>query len=427
MMEKFHHSACDTDQLALWTQLKSISHSHQSISLPDCSEFIFGVQQSCWQVCVQPGYPFTHQLLCRKYSFSEYLLVPSEMSSLSGKVQTVLGLVEPSKLGRTLTHEHLTMTFDFCYHPPSPSHEATSKEPIMLKNLFWIQKNPYSHKENLQLNQETDAVKEELLYFKAKGGGTLVENTTTGISRDVQTLKCLAEQTGVHIISGAGFYVDATHSPETRAMSVEQLTDVLLNEILHGADGTSIKCGVIGEIGCSWPLTESERKVLQATAHAQAQLGCPVIIHPGRNAGSPFQIIRVLQEAGADVSKTVMSHLDRTIFDKQELLEFAQLGCYLEYDLFGTELLHYQFNPDIDMPDDNTRIRRVRLLVNEGYEDRILMAHDIHTKHRLMKYGGHGYSHILTNIVPKMLLRGITENAIDKILIENPQRWLTFK
>ncbi|KAG8515927.1 Phosphotriesterase-related protein [Galemys pyrenaicus] len=349
------------------------------------------------------------------------------MSSLSGKVQTVLGLVEPSKLGRTLTHEHLTMTFDFCYHPPSPCHEATSREPIMLKNLFWIQKNPYSHKENLQLNQETDAVKEELFYFKAKGGGALVENTTTGISRDVQTLKWLAEQTGIHIISGAGFYVDATHSPETRAMSVEQLTDVLLNEILHGADGTSIKCGVIGEIGCSWPLTESERKVLQATAHAQAQLGCPVIIHPGRNASSPFQIIRVLHEAGADVSKTVMSHLDRTIFDKQELLEFAQLGCYLEYDLFGTELLHYQFNPDIDMPDDNTRIRRVRLLVNEGYEDRILMAHDIHTKHRLMKYGGHGYSHILTNIVPKMLLRGITENAIDKILIKNPQQWLTFK
>uniref|UniRef100_G1LUY4 N-acetyltaurine hydrolase n=1 Tax=Ailuropoda melanoleuca TaxID=9646 RepID=G1LUY4_AILME len=302
------------------------------------------------------------------------------MSSLSGKVQTVLGPVEPSKLGRTLTHEHLTMTFDCCYYPPPPCHEATSQEPIMMENLFWIQKNPYSHKENLRLNQETEAVREELLYFKAKGGGAVVENTTVGISRDVKTLKWLAEETGVHIISGAGFYVGATHSPETRAMSVEQLTDVLINEILRGADGTSIRCGVIGEIGCSWPLAESERKVLQATAHAQAQLGCPVIIHPGRNPSAPFQIIRVLQEAGVDISKTVMSHIDR-----------------------------------------------VRLLVDEGYEDRILIAHDIHTKHRLMKYGGHGYSHILTNIVPKMLLRGITENALDKILIENPKQWLTFK
>uniref|UniRef100_A0A5F9D2K5 N-acetyltaurine hydrolase n=1 Tax=Oryctolagus cuniculus TaxID=9986 RepID=A0A5F9D2K5_RABIT len=302
------------------------------------------------------------------------------MSSLSGKAQTVLGLVEPSQLGRTLTHEHLTMTFDCAYYPPPTCHEATSKEPIMMKNLFWIQKNPYSHKENLQLKEETAAVREELLHFKAQGGGAVVENTTCGIGRDVRTLQQLAAETGVHIIAGAGFYIDATHSPETRAMSVEQLTDVLINEILHGADGTDIKCGVIGEIGCSWPLTESEKKVLQATAHAQSQLGCPVIIHPGRNPRAPFQIIRVLQEAGADISKSVMSHLDR-----------------------------------------------VRLLVEEGYEDRILVAHDIHTKHRLMKYGGHGYSHILTNIVPKMLLRGITENALHKILIENPKRWLTFK
>uniref|UniRef100_A0A8C5P407 N-acetyltaurine hydrolase n=1 Tax=Jaculus jaculus TaxID=51337 RepID=A0A8C5P407_JACJA len=349
------------------------------------------------------------------------------MSSLSGKVQTVLGLVEPNTLGRTLTHEHLTMTFDCFYYPPPLCYEAISKEPIVMKNLFWIQKNPYSHKENLQLNQETEAIREELLYFKAKGGGALVENTTSGLSRDVRTLKWLAEQTGVHIIAGAGFYVDATHSAETRAMSTEQLTDVIVNEVLHGADGTSIKCGIIGEIGCSWPLTENEKKVLQATAQAQAQLGCPVTIHPGRSPASPFQIIRILQEAGADISKTVMSHLDRSIFNKKELLEFAQLGCYLEYDLFGTELLNYQLNMDIDMPDDNKRIRRVRFLVDEGYEDRILIAHDIHTKHRLMKYGGHGYSHILTNIVPKMLLRGITESVLDKILIENPKRWLTFK
>lgn len=349
------------------------------------------------------------------------------MSSLSGKVQTVLGLVDPSKLGRTLTHEHLTMAYDCSYSPPPPCHEAASQGPILMKNLFWIQQNPYSHKENLRLHQETEAVKEELLYFKANGGGAVVENTTTGIRRDVQTLKWLAEQTGVHVIAGAGFYVGATHSPETRATSVEQLTGVLTNEILHGADGTTIKCGVIGEIGCSWPLTESERKVLQATAHAQEQLGCPVIIHPGQSPSAPFQIIRVLQEAGADISKTVMSHLDRSILDKKELLEFAQLGCYLEYDLFGNNFLNYQFNLNIDMPDDNKRIRRVRLLVEEGYGDRILMAHDIHTKHRLMKYGGHGYSHILTSIVPKMLLRGLTEAALEKILIENPKRWLTFR
>ncbi|NXD15966.1 PTER protein, partial [Nothocercus nigrocapillus] len=349
------------------------------------------------------------------------------MSSLGGKVQTVLGLVEPDQLGYTLTHEHLSMNYTCCYFPPAPSQEPLSEGPIEMKNLFWIKQHPYSHKENLLLCQETAAVKEELLLFKAAGGGTIVENTTVGIDRDMNTLKKLAEETGVHIIAGAGFYVDSTHSSHTQAMTVEQLTGIIVDEMLRGADGTDIKCGVVGEIGCSWPLTPSEQRVLQAAAQAQAQLGCPVIVHPGRSSDAPFQIVRILQEAGADISKTVMCHLDRTIFDTKKLLEFAELGCYLEYDLFGVEFLQYQFQPSVDMPSDNERIARIRSLIDEGYEDRILIAHDVHTKHRLLKYGGHGYSHILKNIVPKMLIRGVSQSQIDKILRENPKRWLTFK
>lgn len=57
----------------------------------------------------------------------------------------------------------------------------------------------------------------------------------------------------------------------------------------------------------------------------------------------------------------------RTIFDKKKLLEFADLGCYLEYDLFGTEFLHYHFHPEIDMPSDNDRITRYLLPCSLSY------------------------------------------------------------
>ncbi|XP_043541658.1 phosphotriesterase-related protein-like [Chiloscyllium plagiosum] len=117
----------------------------------------------------------------------------------------------------------------------------------------------------------------------------------------------------------------------------------------------------------------------------------------------------------------------RTILERDKLLEFAKLGSYLEYDLFGVELLNYAFCPVVDMPCDIERINWIRFLTDEGYGDNLLMAHDIHTKNRLTKYGGHGFSHILTNIVPKMKQRGIPQSAIDKILVENPKRWLTFK
>lgn len=365
---------------------------------------------------------------CNRQAARDFQLVlPKKMPGLSGKVQTVQGLIDPSQLGRTLPHEHLALSFACCYSPPAPGQEERSEMPIAMSNMHWLQQNPYSHRGNLLLNEEAEVVKEELLQFKKAGGGTIVENTTTGICRDVKTLRRLSQETGVHVIAGAGFYVGATHSPETQNMTVENLTGILVNEILHGADGTDIKCGVIGEIGCSWPITESEKKVLRATAEAQTQLGCPVIIHPGRDVDSPFQIIKILQEAGADISKTVMSHLDRSIFDPNKLMEFARLGSYLEYDLFGTEFLNYALNPTIDMPCDNERIQRIRFLVEEGYEDKLLISHDIHTKNRLTKYGGHGYSHILTNIVPKMNQRGFSQCVIDKILVGNPKRWLTFK
>ncbi|XP_076152153.1 N-acetyltaurine hydrolase isoform X2 [Alosa pseudoharengus] len=349
------------------------------------------------------------------------------MTALSGKVQTVLGLLDPAQLGRTMTHEHLTMTFECSYVSPAPGEEAVSEAPIEMRNLHWLRQNPYSSHENLLLCQEIEAVREELHYYRRAGGGTIVENTTTGISRNLPAMKQLAKDTGVHIIAGAGYYVDVTHSDQTKKMTVEKLTDIIVSEVLHGADGTDIRCGVIGEIGTSWPITESEKKVLRATAHAQTQLGCPVIIHPGRHTTAPTEVVRILQEAGGDISKTVMSHLDRTIFDYGELLEFAKLGSYLEYDLFGTEMLDYAFNLEIDMPSDSQRVQALSFLVKEGYEDRIVIAHDIHTKNRLMKYGGHGYSHILKSIVPKMLSRGISQNQVDKILIDNPKHWLTFK
>jgi len=142
---------------------------------------------------------------------------------------------------------------------------------------------------------------------------------------------------------------------------------------------------------------------------------------------APFDIMRILQEAGGKAEKIVMSHLDRTIEDLDKLVEFAAIGCYCEYDLFGIETSHYQLCKHVDMPSDAQRIWRIKHLLDAGFEDKILIGQDIHTKHRLEKYGGHGYSHILNNVLPMMKIRGITEKQIDKMLVKNPAVWLTFE
>lgn len=326
-----------------------------------------------------------------------------------------------------MTHEHLAIQADCFFVPPADSgDEKKTQMPFAMENLGWIRQNPYSHKPNLHLLGEEDAVLQEIKTYKEMGGGGIVENSTVGLSRDVKFLKRLSLATGVHIIAGTGFYVDPFQTESTRQLTEEAMASVIREEIISGADGTDICCGVIGEVGCSWPLTEFEKRSLRSAATVQTELGSPVIIHPGRNSKAPAEIMQVFLEAGGQANRTVMSHLDRTFYTTEELLEFAKLGCYCEYDLFGIETSHYQLWQEHDMPSDAMRITFIRSLLDAGYEDHVLIAHDLHTKHRLKKYGGHGYTHILENIVPKMRQRGISEAAIDKILQHNPQKWLTF-
>ena len=141
--------------------------------------------------------------------------------------------------------------------------------------------------------------------------------------------------------------------------------------------------------------------------------------------GAPFEILDVLAEAGADIGRVIMGHLARTIFDDDKLLELAAMGSYLEYDLWGWETSFYALG-DIDIPTDAQRIAWVKLLIDEGYAERIVLAHDVFSKTRLVAYGGFGMGHILENIVPRMRQKGISKVDIDKMLVQNPARLLAF-
>ena len=189
--------------------------------------------------------------------------------------------------------------------------------------------------------------------------------------------------------------------------------------------GSGVKAGIIGEVGCTWPLAPNERKSLSAAAIAQRETGAAISVHPGRHPDAPLEILELLANGGADLSRVVMAHLDRTVFEFDTLLSIAASGCYLEWDLFGNEGSYYPL-AEIDMPSDAQRLDFVKRAADAGYGDRIVTGHDIFTKHRLVRYGGHGYGHILENIVPKMRRKGFSEDAIRAITVDNPARLLAF-
>ncbi len=70
----------------------------------------------------------------------------------------------------------------------------------------------------------------------------------------------------------------------------EELEQQMVREMKEGIDGSGIKAGLIGEIGCSWPLTDNEAKVLRAASKAQIKCGCCLMVHPGRNVNAPMQV-----------------------------------------------------------------------------------------------------------------------------------------
>ena len=344
----------------------------------------------------------------------------------AGMVQTVLGPIRPQELGVTLPHEHLLIDMRAVRGVPT---DASARElydkPVSLETLGYIRYHFAQNADNSRLSDVEAAVDEATLY-EQHGGGTLVDVTSVGIARDPVGLAHISRETGVNVIMGSSYYVEATHPPDMDSRSEDDILGEIVQDITEGVVDTGIRAGIIGEVGCTWPLGDNERKVLRASARAQQLTGAPLLIHPGRDESAPEEIIDLLTVAGADLSRTIMGHLDRTVFERDTLKRVAESGCYLEWDLFGREQSYYPLNPKVSIPGDAKRIEDIAWAISEGYGDRVVVAHDIAAKERLLRYGGHGYFYLLAHIVPRMLGRGFHEDDIHKILVDNPAGALTF-
>jgi phosphotriesterase-related protein len=204
--------------------------------------------------------------------------------------------------------------------------------------------------------------------------------------------------------------------------TVDDIARELVTDLTVGVDGTGVRAGFIGEIGTTWPWTDNEKKVVRAAVAAQRETGAALMIHPGRHERLPLQIVDFIRKEGADLGRTIMCHIERTIADPAVLLELAATGVYLEYDLFGLETSYYPYNPAFDMPNDGERMRQILSLIERGHLDQILMSHDIAYKHCLTRWGGFGYHHLLVNVVPRLRAKGADDKTIQTLLIDNPRR-----
>jgi phosphotriesterase-related protein len=204
--------------------------------------------------------------------------------------------------------------------------------------------------------------------------------------------------------------------------TADDVTREIVTDLTVGVGDTGVRAGFIGEIGTSWPWTDNEKKVVRAAVAAQRETGAALMIHPGRHERLPLAIVDFIRKDGADLGRTIMCHVERTIADPAVLLELAATGVRLEYDLFGLETSYYPYNPAFDMPNDGERMRQILFLIERGHQAQILMSHDIAYKHCLTAWGGFGYHHLLVNVIPRLRAKGADDKTIQTLLIDNPRR-----
>ena len=348
------------------------------------------------------------------------------------QVMTVLGPIEPGALGTTITHEHLFIDLSCYLRPPQPNDDpGTFFEPVNIKNLHSLHRDPYGNRDNCILDDVELAVREAEI-FKSLGGRTIVDVTLVDIGRNVQSLAEVSIRTGLNIIAGCGHYIRSAYPPGIAQMSEQQLTDELVREIRDGIDETGIRPGVIGEIGTGHPIDPLEHKMLRAAAQAQCETGLTISIHvhaPGRRG---HEVLDTLISAGARPDKIILGHIDASLahldIDFPQAVDYieslAARGCYIEFDLCGNSYYFMTKEASWWLPSDRERAKALAQLCRSGYGDQMLLSHDVGHKHYLREFGGWGYGHVLDGFRHHMMEAGLSPSVISDFLITNPARAL---
>lgn len=319
-------------------------------------------------------------------------------------VQTVTGPIDPSLLGKTLMHEHMYVVFsgaefDALYKIP--------REQIVAECV------------------------RKLIDLKEYGVTSVVDPTPIELGRDVTLLREISERAETYIVCATGFYFEAAGLPlYWRARSVEEISELLIDEIENGIAGTGIRPGVI-KCGSSAPaITPLEQKFLEAACVAHKHTGVPILTHTQDGRCGPEQA-QFFCKHGVPASKCLIGHCCGNS-DPAYHAAVVDQGAYIGFDRCGYR----------NLMSDADRADGVARLVASGRLDQVMLSQDkpFVWAGRYPLYGtpretqefdrlrslGEWPVHprqLFTEFLPLLRERGVTDAQIDEMLIDNPRRY----
>ncbi len=300
-------------------------------------------------------------------------------------VETVHGPIPADQLGMTLTHEHL-----FAQWVARAAVGETESRPVDATMQWLLTENPAYTMDNL-VHNDVPGIAEELGWFTAQGGRTIIDCTLPEIGRSVSALQEIATHAGINIVMGSGWYLERFDEDRSDT-SIDELVEQLTLELTEGVDGTGIKPGIIGEIGVSPLFTDSERLRLRAAARVQKRVGVPLVIHmPGWQRRAPEVLQIVLDEEGVAPGAVVLCHMDPSGEDATYQRAVGERGVWMEFDMIGKNTW---FEGEGQSPSPEQTANAVARLIAQGFAGQILLSHDLGAKSDWTRYGANGLGFI---------------------------------
>jgi phosphotriesterase-related protein len=314
-------------------------------------------------------------------------------------VRTVLGDIAPEGLGATMMHEHLIID--------SPLIEDR-----------W----PHIH-----LSSVDDAVS-ELDACRRAGAGTLVDTMPCAGGRDPLRLAEASRRSGVHLLAITGLHTAKYYGGHRWALEapVEVMAGLFAADITEGIDRydytgpvverTPHRAGIIKVATLGEAPDDRERRVFAAAALAHRRTGAPILTHCEEGRGALEQVA-LLSELGVALYRVVISHTDK-VRDLGYHRDMLDSGVLVVYD------------QALRQPPDEEKGTAwiVGEMIEAGYVGQLTLGTDGARRSLWTSLGGSpGLAWLVGGFVEVLRRRGVDPQAIDKMLVENPARFLSFE
>jgi phosphotriesterase-related protein len=314
------------------------------------------------------------------------------------QMNTVGGAIDTSALGVTLMHEHVfIMTTEITQNYP----EAWGDEDQRVADAI------------TRMNELT-----------ASGVDTIVDLTVIGLGRYIPRIVRIAAATDLNIVVATGVYTynDVPfflhyQGPGTILDGPEIMTDMFVRDIEQGIADTGVKAAILKCATDEPGMTPGVERVLRAVAQAHRQTGVPISTHTHAATRRGLEQQRIFSDEGVDLSRVVIGHSGDTT-DIDYLEELIATGSYIGMDRFGL---------DVYLPFED-RVRTVARMCERGHADKMVLSHDASCYFDALPEAilpvalpNWHYLHIHNDVIPALTARGVTDEQIHTMLVDNPR------